>query len=239
MYVYPVFRGDDNSALQKVQSDAYSEAIGYMVHEAVTQYFNAEKFLNTKTTLGDKIREEEKESLRRGGTGKFSFDHRTIQNAHDVIAGNYRYLTPYFPLFPDFPDKFDKDREELKWIQYLDKESIVICKCLAFNRCCLIACVYANSSRGRSAEEYMGFYLTHRYGHMYGLALKKKKNILLESISEYTNWRNDLLSCVQCAWEGKYSQSGQNNCRSIRDFSCPTCESTMTVIPFSSVLSKV
>ena len=50
MYVYPVFRGDDNSALQFVQFDAYSEAIGHMVHEAVTQYFNAEKFLNIKKT---------------------------------------------------------------------------------------------------------------------------------------------------------------------------------------------
>ena len=106
----------------KIAIEFYSEDIVHMVHEAVAQYFNAEKFLNTKTTLGDKIREEEKESLRRGGTGKFSFDHRTIQNAHDVIAGNYRYRTPYFPLFPDFPDKFDKDDEKWKWLQHLVKE---------------------------------------------------------------------------------------------------------------------
>jgi hypothetical protein len=232
MNVYSVFRGDDNSALQMVQFDAYSEAIGHMVHEAVTQYFNAEKFLNTKTTLGNKIREEEKESLRRGGTGKFSFDHRTIQNAHDVIAGNYRYLMPYFPLFPDFPDKFDKDDEKWKWLQHLVKEIKVLYECLAFTRCCLIACVYANSDQGMSAEHYMGFYLAHRYRSMYGLALEKEeKNLYLESISKYTNWRNDLLSCVQCAWEGKYSQSGQNNCESIREYFCPSCASTMTVIP--------
>ena len=234
MFIYPLFRGDENSSLREVQCNLFMSTVGIIVNEAYDNYFKAEKLLNIKTTLGDKIREREKENR-----GDFTFDPWTILGAYEAIAANYRYQTPYFPLFPDFPDKFDKDREELKWIQHLDNQSIVICKCLAFNRCCLIACVYANSSRGRSAEEYMGFYLAHRYGYMYGLALEKKKNILLESISEYTNWRNDLLSCVQCAWEGKYSQADQNNCRSIRDFSCPTCESTMTVIPFSSILSKV
>ena len=169
MFIYPLFRGDENSSLREVQCNLFMSTVGIIVHEAYDNYFKAEKLLNIKTTLGDKIREREKENR-----GDFTFETRPIQGVYEAIAANYRYLTPYFPLFPDFPDKFDKDDEKWKWLQHLVKEIKVLYECLAFTRCCLIACVYANSDQGMSAEHYMGFYLAHRYRSMYGLALEKE-----------------------------------------------------------------
>ena len=88
MFIYLVFRGDGNSALQYVQFDAYGDAVSHMVHEAVTQYFNAEKFLNTKTTLGDKIREEEKESVVQKQVTKtlLSYSYHTLLMVRLVLS---------------------------------------------------------------------------------------------------------------------------------------------------------
>ena len=55
MFIYPCFRGDENSSLREVQCNLFMSTVGIIVHEAHANYFKAEKLLNIKTTLGDKI----------------------------------------------------------------------------------------------------------------------------------------------------------------------------------------
>ncbi len=228
MHKYPLFKTDDNSKLRELQSETYGDAVSQIVREARAKHLYAEKLLNTKTTIGNLIRERERDEGERGWSG-FTFDHRVVQGVHLYIAGYYRYKTPFLPLY--YVDEFDKDRERLKWFEFLEREIRVLTESSIFTRYCLIACLYAHSDQGIFAERIMEFKLIHKYRDMFdsALELEKAQKFILD---KNRNWKKELLGCVVCDWEGKYSQSADpNNCKSIREHPCPDCEYTKTLIP--------
>ncbi len=138
----PVFQGDDNLALHKVQSNASSSFVGYIVMWSVEQYLKAEKFLNVKTTLGDAVRSNERKH-EYGFDGGYSFDDWKIKPVHDLIAAFYRYKTKYNPLFPD---EFDEEDEKWKWYDFLKSvNESTFNRRLILSRYCLITSFYRST----------------------------------------------------------------------------------------------
>jgi hypothetical protein len=76
-----------------------------------------------------------------------SFDHRTIQDIHDLIAAFYRFKRRTEFLFPLEPNP----RED--WYGFLRKEAVALCESADFVTGILDACIYANAEVGYAGEK--------------------------------------------------------------------------------------
>ena len=74
MLVGTEFPGDDNEVLKQVQHEAYGGILGYLFSRPRERYLSACDLLQVDTELADKVRPME------------TFDHRTLQDAHDLLA---------------------------------------------------------------------------------------------------------------------------------------------------------
>jgi hypothetical protein len=77
MLVTPKFDGDNDQALQWAQHDVYGRALNVILHEAKQRLTEAEALLGTSSELGAAV------SLGR-------FDHHVLQDAHDLLAAQWR-----------------------------------------------------------------------------------------------------------------------------------------------------
>lgn len=78
MLVGEMFYGDP-MWIAHIQFDLYGKYATLVFNKAKKEYLRAEFILGIDTELGEKLRQ---------ATG---FDHRTIQDLHDVIAGKFRF----------------------------------------------------------------------------------------------------------------------------------------------------
>ncbi|MGI9102182.1 MAG: hypothetical protein ACR2IF_07030 [Terriglobales bacterium] len=132
------------------QHEVYSKIVGLLVHCACEQYKGAEKFVGARGDLGDAV-----ESLK-------SFDHRVMQEAHDLIAAWYRFSLVDPPLFPRQPDHVQED-----WLTFAERETREITRDYQFARAVLEAVVYAHQPKGTSAERNLEYILSNRYRRMF------------------------------------------------------------------------
>ncbi len=136
MIVREVFEGDNDQFLMNIQHQEYDNHIWMLFDIAKTEYIHAELILNVQTELGVQLREA------------ISFDHRVMQNLHDIIAANFRYLHPdskQFSLFKEDGHHTEKDLEErlrAEWKSYFKEKAIYIGKNPNFCRQILNAIIY-------------------------------------------------------------------------------------------------
>ena len=78
MWVASCFEGDDLEWVMKLQHDAYGDMVRAVFSTAKNAYLHAEMIIGACTNLG-KLAKEEK-----------TFDYRTLQHLHDVIASEFR-----------------------------------------------------------------------------------------------------------------------------------------------------
>lgn len=70
---------DDPMWISHIQHDLYGKYVGIIFDKARKEYLKAEVVLGINTEVGDKLKQAN------------GFDHRTIQDLHDVIAGKFRF----------------------------------------------------------------------------------------------------------------------------------------------------
>lgn len=79
MWVGTEFPGDDNRVLKYVQHAVYGEMVGRLFSGPRDRYLNAARLLRVDNEFVQKLR------------AMTSFDHRTLQGAHDRIAAFFRF----------------------------------------------------------------------------------------------------------------------------------------------------
>ena len=171
-----MFSGDP-MRIAHIQFDLYGKYVSLVFGTARKKYLRAEYILGIDTELGEKLKEATQ------------FDHRTIQDLHDVIAGKFRFQwlalkNQQFDFFKE-PEPVSEDASSIayKWKIFLESELETI-----FNdapdlikQVCL-ATIYANpDKRGCEAEDRIYEY-TQRYKDFFNDSASSYN--LLQSINE-------------------------------------------------------
>lgn len=176
MWIFEMFPNDPMK-IAMIQHDLYSEYLPIIFEKAKREYLRAEFIVGIETELGKNLREASR------------FDHRTIQEFHDVIAGKFRLnwvalKNQQFDLFKE-PKPVSEDPSDVayQWKIFLESELETI-----FNdapdlikQVCL-ATIYANpDKRGCEAEDRIYEY-TQRYKDFFNDSASSYN--LLQSINE-------------------------------------------------------
>ena len=107
MWIVPIFDGDDMKVAGQ-QHDVYSEALWIIVRQC---NLHAEF---ARRVLDDADHPE-------WGTVE-SFDHRTLQHAHDLLAAVWRFRNDFQQAVLPFVDKKSLDEVQTLWLDWLRNE---------------------------------------------------------------------------------------------------------------------
>ena len=143
MIVGEYFKGDSTWAAW-IQHDVYGEVVSYLFRAARETYGSAYRVVGVETALAKDVKVR-------------TFDHRTLQYVHDMIAARFRflYLDRFQPQFPGLLDDLSDEQRVLGlWREFYPKE---IARLLDENselpRLILTAAVYPDpDERGIAAE---------------------------------------------------------------------------------------
>lgn len=152
MTVGSTFPGDNNETLMWVQHDLYEAHLGALGWYARERYMRAASVLGLRTDLRERIL-----ALR-------SFDHRVLQNAHDMIAAYYRFKHDRGGQLSLFDEGvLYEEQLRLSWSRYFHQEAQLLAEDDAVARAILRSVAYANTPEGYNAEDDLAELLSWRY----------------------------------------------------------------------------
>jgi len=156
MWVGHEFAGDDNQTLKDVQFRLYGEMLLRLFSRPRDRYLDASRLIQVPTELAVRVRAMD------------GFDHRTLQDAHDLIAAWYRYFQDDGGQLRlgESPADYEK-RLATEWREFFEQEVASLTGSDEFTRDVLTSAVFANSDRGYAAEAGAREYLKERYASMY------------------------------------------------------------------------
>ncbi len=157
MFCFSNFPGDDDERIFDAQHQCYGEVLWIIVKAAIKQYSHAEAILQCCGSMSLQLRQVESES----------FDHRTVQDVHDLIAAWYRFKRRTERLFP-----LEADLRE-DWHEFARTEAAELCRSADFVTGFLDACVYANTEQGYAGEERAKQVEKWRYREMFQYTLPR------------------------------------------------------------------
>ena len=143
----------DSERLARLQHEVYGKSIAMIVSHSQEQYRRAETILDVRTELGKHLPVS-------------SFDHRTVEHAHDQIAAQFRYFYINKPrLFDSSEAGEDSDLFLKEWNDYLLRELREVGDWAAdFYRLICVAVVFPNpDEKGIEAEEALYEIVNTRY----------------------------------------------------------------------------
>ena len=155
MIICDVFEGDNNETMKLIQHDTYSKLLGYLFSNSASRYLDDIKYTWVSPDFVSKIR-----NLK-------SFDHRTLQYAHDLIAAYFRFI--FSDSFPSdlFPEKFDIISFFTSiWKEYYLQEVAILSKIEPIAEMIVTAVGFQNTERGYDAEDKLHELLLQRYQSM-------------------------------------------------------------------------
>lgn len=149
------FEGDENMALQQVQSYCYS---GYYNHVGRLFGICSDRFLTSAKLV------EATSELIEGVMESSTFDHRTLQEAHDFIAAYYRHAVDKGQPELNFEQR-DYGKVLLEnWVAWYRAELEKLVQFDSFTRSVCIAAVFPNADeRGKAAKEALVRFLEDHY----------------------------------------------------------------------------
>lgn len=114
MIIGPHYHGDDDREMIVLQHDVYHKALGIIVEECRRFYVLANALAGVKEELPT--------------CENLQVDHRTLQNAHDILAAVWRYKTNCIQLKLPLVDSAGQQLPETKiltmndWLMWLTSE---------------------------------------------------------------------------------------------------------------------
>jgi hypothetical protein len=141
MIVASEFPGDDDTTLMHIQHDSYCPHVSELFRAARLRYLAAAGLLEVEDELTQLIR------------FTLTFDHRTLQYAHDLLAARFRYQSKdstQIRLGED-PDAHQQ-RLAAQWDAWFTREVNERLEDPLFTRAILTAAAWANQDRGVQAE---------------------------------------------------------------------------------------
>ncbi|HNZ02103.1 MAG TPA: hypothetical protein PKJ34_12880 [Anaerolineaceae bacterium] len=146
------FLGDENKILIRVQDDAYRELIWFLYHSSAIHYL-----FNIRYTW---VFPDFVPILRKIKT----FDHRVLQNAHDLIAAYYRFSFCPHQNPAGIPEDFDIRTYYLAaWKAYYLQETAILGTIEEFAEAIATAVAFQNTERGYASEDKLDELLKQRY----------------------------------------------------------------------------
>src|SRR5271156_4736695 len=142
MFVGRRFPGDSNGVLMGVQSRLYWEIIGYLYSWPRKRYLDACQLVQSDTDLAKRLWAEN------------SFDHRTLQESHDLIAAWFRFLRDAQGdrILFETEDEY-RDRLAVEWRTFLETEVRSLSDDDDFVRAVLTAAAFPNPDVAGCAAE--------------------------------------------------------------------------------------
>jgi hypothetical protein len=142
MIIGSKFPGDDHDAAMSVQHALYGEAVGMLARLARDRLARADLAAGGETVIGSLLR------------GRTSFDHRVLQDAHDLIAAEFRF-TRHGHLFRGAheTERVWELRIAGLWWAFLVKEADRLLERADFLHAILSALAFQNSPAGYRAED--------------------------------------------------------------------------------------
>lgn len=153
MIVSSKFKNDNNERTMWLQHDRYALLVVELFKTARRKYLSAEIMLDVVTDLGSIVKSID------------GFDHRTLQEAHDIIAASFRlnYVDQLDPELP-FPDQeSDEVRVTRLWCDYYYKEIDLLTDIPQFTKSVLRAVAFPNTDTNDEAEDAIKEILTTQY----------------------------------------------------------------------------
>ena len=150
-----MFSNDSNAVLKNVQFELYGEMLVRLYSLPRDQYLSACQLVQAETDLAVRLRSME------------SFDHRTLQGTHDVIAAWFRLchddrgqlrLGETLVTYPE--------RLALDWREFFEAEIRSLTSDHVFTRGILVVTAYDNTERRYAAEAQLRTILIVRYQKM-------------------------------------------------------------------------
>jgi len=135
------FPGDTNGELMNVQHDVYGWALGQLFESARAVYLHSARVIGIDTPLTQSLE-----------TSDGRFDHRVLQEAHDLLAARFRRMRPDLQQ-PDLEPGEHGQRLRQEWCRYLSKEATRLAEQPLICRAIVKAVVYQNTQAGYRAEE--------------------------------------------------------------------------------------
>jgi hypothetical protein len=156
MWVGHEYPGDNNEALKMAQFHLYGEMLLRLFSRARDRYLDAGRLVEVETELA------------RRAKAMNTFDHRTLQGMHDLIAAWYRFSRDDGGQLRlgESPEDYEK-RLATEWRDFFEDEVARIVSLDEFTRDILRATVFANTDPGYAAEACVRERLKERYAAMY------------------------------------------------------------------------
>lgn len=151
MIISTVYENDCNTQLKYVQHDEYWRSIGSIFEAARTELLRADAIIGSNLLIAEKARE----------IGKF--DHRVLQDAHDIIAAAFRYnYDDGGQLKLGETQKDQRLRYLREWVLWLSEQLAELARHSQFVRSTVESVVLSNTEVGYIAENRLcDLLLTH------------------------------------------------------------------------------
>jgi hypothetical protein len=153
MIICDAYPSDDNGLLKTVQHDAYPRSVAQLYETAREALLWADKVLETRLLIAEKARDTTR------------FDHRVLQDAHDILAAAFRHSCDdggQLRLLESEAERANRYRST--WLEWLQDQLTDLSKNPQFVRSTVQAVVLANSELGYEAERVVCQLLVVRYG---------------------------------------------------------------------------
>jgi hypothetical protein len=145
MNILPFFVGDSDKQLFAIQHELYASAVFTLFLTAYEQKERISLSRHAICTL---------ENARSSG-----FDHRVLQETHDLIAARFRFLACVDLTLSGARTMSTAEA----WTNFFLEQTENLCRSVDFSRDVLLAVSLANSEPGLHAERRLRFYLAWRY----------------------------------------------------------------------------
>ena len=142
MILSNVYENDCNRLLKDVQHDEYPRSIGTIFKSARDGLIRADAILGSNLLITEKAREVQ------------SFDHRVLQDAHDIIAAAFRYRHDDGGQLRLGEDPEHQRLRYLRaWINWLNEQLGELVHYPQFVRSTVECIVFSNTAMGYMAED--------------------------------------------------------------------------------------
>ena len=155
MWVGTEFPGDTNQTLKDVQFRLYGEMLLRLYSRPRDRYLDACRLVQINTDLATRLRSMD------------GFDHRTLQDIHDLIAAWFRFSQDDGgQLRLGESDETYEARIAGQWRTFFEDEVGQLSSDDEFARDVLVAAAFGNTDRGYAAEAQLREILKERYRAM-------------------------------------------------------------------------
>jgi hypothetical protein len=155
MWVGTEFPGDGNELLKDVQHDLYWGMVARLYIPPRDRYLDACRLVQANTDLAIRLRSMD------------GFDHRTLQDIHDLIAAWFRFSKDDGgQLRLGENEEAYKARLAAEWRTFFDEEVGSLSADDEFARNVLVATAFGNTDTGYAAEAQLRELLKERYAPM-------------------------------------------------------------------------